>query len=61
MLAISDNGKMLWKQLVHSRYTLLESISHRLIETSHLDDEILRAYITTPNSKLSQAAQSWES
>ena len=30
------------------------------METSKLDDEIFRAHITTPNSQLSQTANSWE-
>jgi len=60
MLAISDNGKQLWKRLVLCRQHLLGTISQRVIETSRLNDEIFRAHITTPNSKLSQAAQTWE-
>ena len=35
-------------------------ISQLVIETSRLHDDIFRAHITTPNSKLSQAAQAWE-
>ena len=61
MLAISDNGKGLWKQLVLCRQELLQTISQRVLETSKLNEEIFQAHITTPNSHLSQAAHCWES
>ena len=60
MMAVSDNGKNLWKQLVHCRQHMIVNISQLVLETSRLNEDIYRAHITTPNSKLSQAAQAWE-
>ena len=57
-MAISDNGRQLWKRLVLCRQEALQKVKQLASDHSYLIH--FSEYVSTPNSQLSVAVQTWE-